>query len=107
MPAHRIAVLLAFYGFVWAFLAAASEPPRVGFVRPPSYVSEGFTYSYYVRVRVSYTERDLASERRKTVWEFKWLLPAGDLILVAQVNGWEKGDVTRAIHPVHVLSSVP
>jgi hypothetical protein len=26
---------------------------------------------------------------------------------VAQVNGWKQGDVTRAIHPVQVLSQLP
>ena len=105
-------------------LLAADEPPRVAFLRPPSFISEDFAAPFYVRVplatenrllavaafdgefRVQYTERDLSSEGRKTVWDIVWRLPAGDIVLVAAVFGDLK-ELARDTHTVHVLSRSP
>lgn len=55
-------------------------------------------------VRVNYSERDLWSEQRKTIWDVNWRLPAGEITLVATVYG-STGQLGRVTHRILVLSA--
>lgn len=104
------------------FLLLLADPPRVSFLRPPAIVTDQYLVTYRVRVpihednrllalaafdgdvRVNYSERDLGSEQRKTIWDVNWRLPPGEITLVAAVYG-NAGQLGRVTHRILVLSA--
>lgn len=110
----------SFFGVLLTPVLASADQPRVAFLRPPSIVQDQYAVTYRVRVpihddnrllaiaafegdiRVQYTERDLGSEGRKTIWDVTWRLPPGEIVLVAAVFG-NGGEIDRATHRVQVI----
>jgi len=111
-----------------AAMTAAEEPRRVYFL--PSrvqFVPDSEFVTYYVKVPldgrnrtltvaaldgefpVRSSEQDLSAERRRTIWDYRWRLPPGELVLVAVVReagGRIAGRDERRVTVYHTLSSI-